>query len=156
MNVRPFREADAPALAAIFHAAVHGIGARYYSAEQVAAWSPREPDAERFRERCSDGRLVLVAVDEDDRPVAYIDLEADGHIDHLFCRPDLAGTGVAAMLHDRLEAEAAARGIRMLHVEASEPARRFFLRRGFSTVRRRDFEIQGVPIHNFAMEKRLT
>jgi putative acetyltransferase len=70
----------------------------------------------------SGGRLVLVAVDEDDRPVAYIDLEADGHIDHLFCRPDLAGTGVAAMLHDRLEAEAAARGIRILHVR-SERAR---------------------------------
>ena len=156
MKVRPYTDDDAPALVALFHAAVHEIARIYYSQAQVNAWAPEVPDPARFRARAADGRILLVAVDEDGAPLAYGDVEPDGHIDHLFCRPDLAGTGVAAMLHDRLEAEAAARGIRMLHVEASEPARRFFLRRGFSTVRRRDFEIQGVPIHNFAMEKRLT
>jgi putative acetyltransferase len=30
-------------------------------------------------------------VDEDDEPLAFADLEMDGHIDHLFCRPDAAG-----------------------------------------------------------------
>jgi putative acetyltransferase len=40
-------------------------------------------------------------------------------------------------------------------VEASEPARRFFLKHGFSELHRRNFEIGGVPIHNYAMEKRL-
>jgi putative acetyltransferase len=40
-------------------------------------------------------------------------------------------------------------------VEASEPARRFFLKRGYAVLERRDFEIGGVPIHNYAMERRL-
>ena len=43
----------------------------------------------------------------------------------------------------------------MLFTEASEPARRFFARRGFKVVERNDFKIDGVPIHNFRMKKRL-
>jgi len=32
-----------------------------------------------------------VAANADDRPVAYIDLEPNGHIDRLFCAPEAAG-----------------------------------------------------------------
>ena len=155
MKVRPFEPEDAPALAALFHAAVHGIAALHYSQAQVDAWSPGVPDPARFRARAADGRTLLVAVDEGGAALAYGDLEADGHIDHLFCRPDAAGTGVAAAICAALEAEARARGISRLYVEASEPARRFFLKQGFALVARRDFEIAGVAIHNFAMEKKL-
>jgi putative acetyltransferase len=45
------------------------------------------------------------------------------------------------------------RGIKRLHAEASEAARRFFLKRGFAVVRKPAFEIAGVPIHNYAVEK---
>jgi GNAT superfamily N-acetyltransferase len=98
---------------------------------------------------------VLVAVDDDDAPLAYGDVEGDGHIDHLFCRPDVAGTGVTAALYAAIEAAARARGIGLIYVDASEPARRFFVKQGFALVRRHDFEISGVAIHNFEMEKRL-
>ena len=155
MEIRPFRPGDASALAALFHAAVHGIARLHYSQAQVDAWAPGVPDPARFTARAAGGRVLLVAVDEGGAPLAYGDLEADGHIDHLFCRPDAAGTGVAAALYAALEAEARARRIGRLYVEASEPARRFFLKQGFSLMARRDFEIAGVPIHNFAMEKRL-
>jgi putative acetyltransferase len=155
MKVRPYRSEDAPALAALFHAAVHGIARLHYSQAQVDAWAPEVPDAERVRARAADGRTMLVAVDDSGAPLAYGDFEADGHIDHLFCRPDAAGTGVTTALYAALEAAARARGIGLLYVEASEPARRFFLRRGFHLVARRDFEIGGVAIHNFEMEKRL-
>jgi putative acetyltransferase len=155
IHVRSFRPGDAPALARIFHAAVHQLGGLHYSPEQVEAWAPAVPAPERFLERGADGRILLVAADESDRPLAYGDLETDGHIDHLYCRPDVAGTGVACALYDRLEAAARERGIGRLHVEASEPARRFFLRKGFTVLQRRDFALGGVAIHNFAMEKRL-
>jgi putative acetyltransferase len=156
MKVRPFRSEDAPALTALFHAAVHDIARLYYSQAQVNAWAPEVPDPAQFDARAADGRTVLVAVDADDVPLAYGDIEGDGHIDHFFCRPDAAGTGVAAALYAKIEAAALARGIDLLYVEASEPARRFFLKRGFVLVARRDFEISGVPIHNFEMEKRLS
>ena len=154
-HIRPFRPEDAPALARIFYDAVHEVAGLHYSPEQVKAWAPVVPDSERFLERGADGRILLVAADESDRPVAYGDLEKNGHIDHLFCRPDAAGTGVISVLYDRLEAAARDLGIGRLHVEASEPARRFFLRKSFVVLQRREFTLDGVGIHNFAMEKLL-
>jgi len=155
MKVRRFKDEDASALAALFHAAVHGIAQLHYSEAQVNAWAPGVPDPERFVARGADGRTLLVAADDSDAPLAYGDVEADGHIDHLYCRPEAAGTGVTAALYAELEAAARARGIGRLYTEASEPARRFFLKQGFALVERNDFELGGVPIHNFRMEKRL-
>ncbi|HEX8625676.1 MAG TPA: GNAT family N-acetyltransferase [Allosphingosinicella sp.] len=155
MHIRPFRPEDAPALARIFHAAVQRVGGLHYSLEQVNAWAPAVPSPEGFLERAADSRTLLVAADDDDRPLAYGDLEANGHIDHLYCRPDVAGTGVASALYDRLEAAARDCGIARLHVEASEPARRFFLRKSFILLHRRDFTLGRIAMHNFAMEKRL-
>jgi putative acetyltransferase len=155
LRVRRFRAGDEADLAEIFFSAIHEIASRHYSAEQVGAWAPQLPAAERFTARAADGRTILVAVDESDRPLAYGDLEADGHIDHLFCRPEVAGSGVAAAVYRALEAEAVGKGIERIYVEASEPARRFFAKQGFEMIERQEFELAGVPIHNFRMEKRL-
>jgi putative acetyltransferase len=155
MRIRPFQQGDEAGLAALFHAAIHQVAALHYSPEQVNAWAPRVPDPARFLARGTDGRTLLLAVDEADEPLAYGDVEAHGHIDHLFCRPDVAGTGVTARLYETLEEAARGRSISMLFTEASEPAKRFFAKRGFEVIERRDFEINGVPIHNFRMEKRL-
>ena len=155
VRIRPFQPEDAPALARLFHDAVHGIAAQHYSPAQVAAWAPAVPDPARFLARGADGRTLLVAEGLDGAPLAYGDVEADGHIDHLFCRPEAAGAGIAARLYAALEAAARERGIARLYTEASEPARRFFERRGFTLLHRRDFELAGVPIHNYAMAKRL-
>jgi putative acetyltransferase len=155
IRVRPFREADAAALAAIFFSAVREVGARHYSQAQVEAWAPSPADPTAYIRRARDGRAVLVAIDDADEPLAYGDLEADGHIDHLYCRPDCTRSGVAAAIYDAIEALARDQGLRRIHVEASEPARRFFERRGFITIERRDFPIGGVMIHNYRMEKLL-
>src|SRR6476620_7572200 len=119
VRIRPFRADDAPALARLFHDAVHGIAALHYGPAQIAAWAPAVPDPARFRARGTDGRILLVAEGADGAPLAYGDLEPDGHIDHLFCRPDAAGTGVTVTLYGALEAAARARGIGLLYVEAS-------------------------------------
>ena len=155
MRVRPFRIGDEAKLAALFHAAIHQIAAQHYSPEQVRAWAPQVPDLSRFLARGTDGRTLLVAVDDHDEPLAYGDVEADGHIDHLFCRPDMAGKGITAILYEALEKAATNAGITKLFTEASEPARSFFAKQGFEVIERRDFEINGVPIHNYRMEKRL-
>jgi 8-oxo-dGTP pyrophosphatase MutT (NUDIX family)/ribosomal protein S18 acetylase RimI-like enzyme len=155
IRIRAFRPADAPTLARLFHDAVHGIAAHHYTPAQVAAWAPAVPDPARFLARGADGRTLLVAEGADGVPLAYGDVEADGHIDHLFCRPDAAGAGVAARLYGALEEAARARGIARLYTEASEPARRFFERRGFALLHRRDFTLAGEPMHNYAMQKQL-
>lgn len=149
--IRPWRDGDAEALAAIFERAVRTIGARDYSRAQIEAWIGDEPRAESFRAMMSDGRRCWVALDGRGEVTAFVDLEADGHIDFLFADPDVAGRGVASDLLDVLERTARDEGMVRLYVEASEAARRFLLKRGFVAERRRDFEIRGVAIHNYAM-----
>ena len=149
--IRAYQDSDAGALAAVFERAVRTIGARDYSQAQIEAWIGHEPRAESFRARMSDGRRCWVALDSRGEVTAFVDLEADGHIDFLFADPDVAGLGVTAALLDVLERTARDEGMARLYVEASEAARRFFLKRGYAVERRRDFEIRGVAIHNYAM-----
>ncbi|MCA1941157.1 MAG: GNAT family N-acetyltransferase [Caenispirillum bisanense] len=153
--IRPARPADADAMTALYRASVEGVGARDYNAEQVRVWAALAPSPDRWRAMMADGRLVLAAVDASDRLLAFGDLEADGHIDFLYAAPDAAGTGVVAALYAALEAEARARAIPRLYSEASEAACRFFTRRGFTVLHRRDLEVDGVAIHNYAVEKAL-
>jgi putative acetyltransferase len=152
-TIRPYRDGDAPALAQIFFDAVRQAAISDYTQAQVEAWAPPVSDPARFAAKAGDGRLFLVAVNEQDGPIAFGDLEPDGHIDYLYCRPDFVGKGVASALYDFLEAHARERAMPRLYVEASELARRLLQRKGFAVVTRRDFEVNGVMIHNYAMEK---
>lgn len=155
MFIRQYRKDDASSVAEIFIRAVTVTGLRGYSHEQVKVWAASGASDDATRERCGDGRLVLVAVDDDDRAIAFIDLEDDGHIDMLFCLPDWTGRGIASALYERLEHIAHERGMSSLYVEASEIAKPFFARKGFALLRRNDFAMDGVAVHNYAMAKQL-
>jgi putative acetyltransferase len=153
--IRFYEPKGAAFLSAVFFDAVRTGGLHDYSQSQVEAWAPAMPDPARFEARAKDGRLMLVAVNVVDDPIAYGDLEPNGHVDHLYCHPEVIGTGVASALYDRLEQQARERGMIRLFVEASETARRLFLRKGFAEVKRRDFLLHGVNIHNYLTEKLL-
>lgn len=155
ITIRPFTASDATAMVEIYRYSVVEIGPNAYNPEQVAVWSNLVPTAEQFINIMTDGRFCLVAVNENDQVVAFADVEADGHIGFLYALPDVAGTGVVKKLYDTLEAHAREQDIGKLYSEASEFAKSFLLKQGFSVVERRDFEVAGVPIHNFAVEKRL-
>jgi putative acetyltransferase len=58
-------------------------------------------------------------------------------------------------LYDTVETAARERGIARLYTEASELARRFFERKGFTVKERRDMVLRGVDIHNYSMFKDL-
>ncbi|WNF09035.1 GNAT family N-acetyltransferase [Stenotrophomonas geniculata] len=152
MLIRNFEPADADALAALFHTSVHQVGIQDYSSEQVAAWSPSKPDVERYS-KLSEGTTFLVAVDDSGKIAGYGVLEGNGHIDHLYCRPDVVGTGVGSAILGSVEQFAREAGIADLFAEASEGARRLFERRGFKLEARNDFTINGVAIHNYRMSK---
>ena len=155
-DIRFYEPKDAAFLGVVFFDAVRTAGLRDYSQAQVEAWAPTTPDPARYEAQAKDGRLILVAVNEVDEPIAYGDLELNGHIDHLYCRPEVIGTGVASALYDRLEQHARERGMTTLFVEASEAARRLFLKKGFAQLKRREFLLRGVRIHNYLMEKLLS
>jgi putative acetyltransferase len=142
------------AIEAIMLASVRTLGLRGYTPEQVEAWAGR---AELFRiePRIEAGASVLVASEEGGGPVAYALIEPDGHFDHLYCNPDHAGHGLGTRLIEAAENLARQWGIKRLFTEASELARPVFARAGYDELHRRDLEINGVAIHNFAMEKRI-
>lgn len=150
--VRLFKPTDAKPLAELFHASVRQVGIHDYSAEQVAAWSPAPPAPIGYVRRAA-GRLFLVAENDEGELVGYGDLEPDGHLDHLYCRPDVVGKGVGSALYEALERAAKEQGIALLFVEASEAARRLFECKGFEIEARNDFELNGVAIHNYRMSK---
>lgn len=153
MRIRRYEPGDGAQLNAIFCRAVLQTGRRGYSEQQVRMWAAQAAEAHEFDERAADGRLLLVAVDEQNEPIAYGDLEQDGHVDHLFCHPDAGRKGVASALYDELEKAAVEWKLQRLYVEASEIARPFFARKGFTLIRRNDFDLEGTPIHNYIMEK---
>jgi putative acetyltransferase len=154
MIIREYRAEDAPLIAKLFYDSVRELGPLHYTPGQVAAWAPETQDRASAHARAADGRTTLVAVYGSGEVLAYGDLEGDGHIDHLYCRPDAAGAGVGSRLLDALLERADAAGMSRLYVEASELARGLFERKGFTLVLRRDFELRGVAIHNYEMERR--
>ena len=155
MNIRAYLPGDAPRMEEIFKLAVREIGSAYYSEDQIAAWGGPRVDAARLDALYSDGRATFIAEDETGRAIAFSDLEDDGHVDMLYCDPAYARRGIATGLLAAAEREAHTRGLKRLYTEASEAARSVFERAGFAAMHRRDLEIDGVSIHNWAMEKRL-
>ncbi len=155
-TIRRYEAADAGAVADVFFRSVREVAASDYDEAQRTAWMPDLRSAGQIHGWAGDGRLVLVAVDDGDCVIAFTDLEADGHVDHLFCAPEAAGRGVAARLCDAVEEAARAQGIGRLYTEASELARRRFERQGYTVLERQDMVLRGVPIHNYRMEKVLS
>ena len=153
--IRPYRDEDVEAVAAVCAAAIEAIGPRAYSAEQVAVWRARHPGPQRYRDVVANGTQILVATDEQDEPVAYALLERDGHLDHLYCHPDHTRRGLADLLLAEAEVMARDWSAERLYTEASDLARPAFERVGYEVMHRREFAIDGVPIHNWAMEKPL-
>ena len=155
-TIREFTSRDANALADVTLAAIRSVGSARYSDEQVQVWAARHPGPERFLERAKAGHLIYVAVDDTDTAVAYALLEPDGHLDMLYCHPEHTRQGLADELLAHSEMQARALGVSKLYTEASELARPAFERAGYAISHRRDFEIEGVTIHNYAMEKPLS
>jgi putative acetyltransferase len=152
MQIRPYQSGDAEGLADLYVRSVRHFGPRAYSQEQVEAWASTI-SAEKIAARASDGRIMLVAADEQRGPLAFGDLEPNGHLDFLYCAPEAAGQGLSSKLYAALEEHARSLSLRSIFVGASELARPLFERNGFRVARRNDLQIGDVAIHNFAMEK---
>ena len=152
--IRQYKTGDHVALAIVFKRSVLELGSEDYSPEQAATWAEGGSDPERWKRTCNDGRVTFVS-ELEGVISGFINLESDGHIDHFFILPEARGQGVARALFDALIAHAHEASMTRLYVEASEAARRFFLRQNFECLKRCELEIRGVAFHNYAMEKRL-
>ena len=83
MRIREYRPSDAVDLAAIFYRSVREVACRFYNKAQVEAWAPEIGDPGGWNSRATDGRITLVAVNDADKPIAFGDMERNGHVDLL-------------------------------------------------------------------------
>lgn len=151
--VRDYVRGDAEPICRLFYETVRAVNLGDYSPEQVRAWAPEVPDPDAWHGRMS-GRHTLVA-DEDGEVVGFAELEEDGHLDMLYCRPDAVGRGVGSRLYAAVEERARGLGVGRISTEASITARPFFVRRGFRVLRRNTVLREGTELANFSMEKAL-
>ncbi|MEW9853943.1 GNAT family N-acetyltransferase [Novosphingobium sp. M1R2S20] len=154
--IRTFRPGDQHALRNIHLSSITRVGPLAYSPAQVAAWAGRIRDTEEWLEWHRFGDRITVSVASDGQPVAFALLEADGHLDMLYCHPDHLRQGHALRLVEEASAFARSVGLSMLYTEASELARPVFEAGGYKVEHRQDFLLDGVPIHNYAMSKVFT
>ena len=151
VRLRPYREGDCPALAALFTDTVHTVNAAHYTPAQLDAWAPAcGPDLEDWEERFQN-HITLVA-EVKGRLAGFADLDpVQGYLDRLYVSSRFQRQGVASALCDALEQAAAGRPI---VTYASRTARPFFEQRGYRTVQARQVQRRGVSLENFLMEKR--
>jgi len=153
IRIRPYRDGDAPVLAGVFDRAVREGAAAAYDADQRAAWASAPDAPPSWSERL--GEEITVVAERDGQVAGFMTLGRDGFLDLAFVLPEAMGTGVAAALHDRVLAEAEARGLTRLTTEASHLARRFFLKQGWRELGEIAVELGGARLASFRMEKRL-
>jgi putative acetyltransferase len=153
LAMRPMLPDDVPLLAEIFRAAIEELTADDYSEAQQEAWASAADDEEDFGARLA-GELTLVAT-YDGAPVGFASLADNTRIDMLYVHPAASGQGAGAMLCDALEKLAAARSSKELTVDASDSARGFFEKRGFSAQSRNTVSLGGEWLTNTTMKKPL-
>ena len=153
LAMRPMLPTDVPLLAEIFRAAIEELAADDYSEAQQEAWASAADDEEAFGAKLAH-ELTLVAT-YGGVAVGFAALADNRRIDMLYVHPAAAGQGAGAMLCDALEKLAAARGTKELTVDASDAARGFFEKRGFSAQSRNTVSLGDEWLANTTMTKPL-
>ena len=148
IKTRPYTETDLGAVAALFTASVHELGAPHYSAVQREAWAPRPPDLGAWAIRLAELKTLLLF--DESGLLGFIAYGDSGHIDLLFTSPKAERRGVASSLFQQLERDLP--GIE-LFTEASLVAKPFFLRHGFCVTEMQQVVRGGVAFQRFAMRK---
>ena len=153
LAMRPMLPTDVPLLADIFRAAIEELTADDYSEAQQEAWASTADDEEAFGAKLA-RELTLVAT-YGGAAIGFAALADNRRIDMLYVHPAAAGQGAGAMLCDALEKLAAARGAKEITVDASDAARGFFEKRGFSAQSRNTVSLGDEWLANTTMTKTL-
>jgi len=153
LTMRPMLPTDVPLLAEIFRAAIEELTADDYSEAQQEAWASAADDEKAFGTKLAH-ELTLVAT-YGGAAIGFAALADNRRIDMLYVHPAAAGQGAGAMLCDALEKLAAARGSKEITVDASDAARGFFEKRGFSAQSRNTVSLGVEWLANTTMTKPL-
>src|SRR5580700_1291581 len=141
LAMRPMLPADPPLLAEIFRAAIEELTIDDYTEAQQEAWASAAENDEEFAAKLA-GELTLVAT-FGGAAVGFAALAGNSRIDMLYVHPAATGHGAGTMLCDALEKLAGARRAKELTVDASDTARGFFEKRGYTAKSRNTVLLNG-------------
>jgi putative acetyltransferase len=153
LALRPYLPADAAVLREIFRDSIADLTDEDYTPAQQDAWASSADDEAEFGKRLG-SHLTLVATMAGS-PVGFASLVGGNKIDMLYVHPAAAGQGVGAMLVDALEKLAGARGAEKLVVDASDSARGFFEKRGYTAQQRNSVSVGDEWLANTTLHKQL-
>ena len=152
-GLRPFLPQDAAFLAEIFRASIEELTEDDYNPAQQEAWASAADDMEEFAARL--GKHLTLIATLDGSPIGFISLDGPTEIGLLYVHPAVARQGIGRMLYDAIEKLSVSRGSPHLSVEASDTAREFFTRRGFTAEQRNSVSVGNEWLSNTTMKKRL-
>ena len=153
MNIRSFEPADLEQVIAVHAASVHTLAAPFYTAEQLAAWAPPNPDVGLWQKRLATHNTFVA--EQNGVIVGFISYKLNGHLDLIFTHPAFALQGVATSLYRRVESALCAAGVSRVFTEASLAAQRFFEHCGFQTDVEELVDCGGVQLRRYVMHKQI-
>jgi putative acetyltransferase len=153
MIARRYEPTDLPQIMTVYREAIHTLAAPFYTKEQLDAWAPPDQRVDRWEQRLTQVRTIVI---EDDGTIAgFASHDLAGHLDLLFVHPRFARRGVATRLCAAVEHELRVAGVSRIFTEASLAARAFFERNGFRVVREESVECRGAYLRRYAMDKEI-
>lgn len=153
LTLRPYAEGDLPAMMALYHATIHALCAKDYTAEQLAVWAPPQGDPARWQAKLEAEHCVIAEIDG--AVVGFCSWTDDGCIDLLYVHHKWPRLGIATALHKRAEEALRQSGVLRLHVQSSVTAQPFFAAQGYAVVKRQTVRVRGVDLPNAVMAKTL-
>jgi putative acetyltransferase len=130
MNIRSASRMDAPSIRSVHHAAIRGICASAYSADQIDAWTSALTLDRYVHEEVGFG--VLVA-EQAGRIIGFSVIDIPGaELNALYVAPSDGGRGVGSALLKAAEGLAAEAGLQRITLKSTLNAVTFYERAGYS------------------------
>jgi putative acetyltransferase len=153
VNERSYEPSDLEQVIAVSGASIHSLAAPFYTAAQLAAWAPQNPDVGWWQQRLAP--LHTVVAERDGVIAGFASSALNGHLDLLYTHPAFARQGVATRLYGRVESALRAAAVWTVFTEASLAARPFFERCGFKVDLEEIVECRGTQLRRYAMHKQI-
>lgn len=152
--MRPAREEDLPRLRVLFQRSIRTLAVGHYASPQIEAWAGAAKDEGWIEpESLRDLWVAQIGVSL----VGFAELSSDGEeVRMVFVEPTVAERGIGTSLLERVEEEAARRGVERLSLRSSLNAVPFFERFGYETRAERERRLpDGTILRIVDMEKEL-
>lgn len=135
----------------IFYDSVHSIDPLFYSQEEKSAWARHPKDYSKWGLKFEESQPLIALYEKS--PIGFIELLDTGYIDCFYIKPEYQKIGVGNLLYSASLEKAKSLQLTQLKVNASLVAKKFFLKKDFSVIRKNEVLRDNQRLINFSMEK---